>query len=298
MVPGLQHLEWPFFGPEHRALASRFRDWAAQAFAHDAHPRDARRSRCGVPLARRAVGAGGLDAATACARRTAARSTISMPARSAVLRESLAWWNGLADFAFAMQGLGSGALSIAGSPELKSRYLPRVARGEAIAAFALSEPAAGSDVAAMTCQARREGDAVRARRCQDVDLERRHRRFLLRVRAHEPRCRACRRLDRCGRHQRIRRGARRSGLVDRRAHRRDRAAPARHARLQGLPHPGATPDRRGGRRGSSIAMRTLDVFRASVAAAALGFGQRAFDEALAHAQARADVRQDGSRISS
>ena len=74
------------------------------------------------------------------------------------MRETLAWWDGLADFAFAMQGLGSGALSLAGSDSLRARYLPRVARGEAIAAFALSEPDAGSDVAAMQCSARLDGD--------------------------------------------------------------------------------------------------------------------------------------------
>jgi alkylation response protein AidB-like acyl-CoA dehydrogenase len=71
---------------------------------------------------------------------------------------TLARHEGLADFAFAMQGLGSGAISIAGSEEIKRRYLPRVAGGEAIAAFALSEAEAGSDVGAMTTSARREGE--------------------------------------------------------------------------------------------------------------------------------------------
>src|SRR4030095_14482337 len=77
-----------------------------------------------------------------------------------LIRETLGRHSGLADFAFAMQGLGSGAISIDGTPEQKRRYLTRVARGEAIAAFALSEPDAGSDVAAMTCSARAEGDHV------------------------------------------------------------------------------------------------------------------------------------------
>jgi acyl-CoA dehydrogenase len=73
-------------------------------------------------------------------------------------RETLAYHDGLADFAFAMQGLGSGAISLQGTEAQKERYLPRVARGEAIAAFALSEPDAGSDVASLQCAARVEGD--------------------------------------------------------------------------------------------------------------------------------------------
>src|SRR5690242_16222794 len=75
-----------------------------------------------------------------------------------LIRETLARHAGLADFAFAMQGLGSGALSLYGSESLKQRYLPRVASGEWIAAFALSEPQAGSDVAGMSCAARLDGD--------------------------------------------------------------------------------------------------------------------------------------------
>lgn len=77
-----------------------------------------------------------------------------------VLRETLARHDGLADFAFAMQGLGSGAITLAGSDAVRERYLPRVAKGEAIAAFALSEPEAGSDVAAMQCSARLSEDGT------------------------------------------------------------------------------------------------------------------------------------------
>ena len=74
-----------------------------------------------------------------------------------LIRETLARHAGLADFAFAMQGLGSGAITLHGSDAVKQRYLPRVASGEWIAAFALSEPEAGSDVAAMTTTARLDG---------------------------------------------------------------------------------------------------------------------------------------------
>jgi acyl-CoA dehydrogenase len=73
-------------------------------------------------------------------------------------RETLAWYSGLADFAFAMQGLGSGAITLFGTDAQKRRYLPGVACGTAIASFALSEPDAGSDVAALQCRARRVGD--------------------------------------------------------------------------------------------------------------------------------------------
>ena len=76
-----------------------------------------------------------------------------------LLRETLARYNGLADFAFAMQGLGSGAISLMGTDAQRERYLPGVAKGELLAAFALSEPEAGSDVAAMQCSATAEGDS-------------------------------------------------------------------------------------------------------------------------------------------
>ncbi len=75
-----------------------------------------------------------------------------------LMRETLARHNGLSDFAFAMQGLGSGAISLQGTAAQKERYLKRVARGEAIAAFALSEPEAGSDVANLQCAAHVEGE--------------------------------------------------------------------------------------------------------------------------------------------
>src|SRR5690606_31122418 len=75
-----------------------------------------------------------------------------------IMRETLARHDALADFAFAMQGLGSGAISLAGSDALREEYLPQVASGRAIAAFALSEPEAGSDVAAMACSAVQEGE--------------------------------------------------------------------------------------------------------------------------------------------
>src|SRR4029077_8515296 len=74
-----------------------------------------------------------------------------------LIRETLARHSALADFPFAMPGLRSGPISLHGTEELKQWYLPRVARGDWIAAFALSEPDAGSDVAAIAATARMEG---------------------------------------------------------------------------------------------------------------------------------------------
>ena len=148
-----------------------------------------------------------------------------------------------------------------------------------IAAFALSEPEAGSDVAAMACAARRDGDDYRARRREDLDLQRRHRRCL-----HASSPAPARRPGTRGISAFVV-FADDPGLRDRRAHRRDRAASAgahplrRIAAFPPIALLGAPGE------GFKIAMRTLDIFRASVAAAALGFARRALDEAVAHAQA-------------
>ena len=92
-------------------------------------------------------------------RRARSRRPFSLSEKIAIVRETLAYADGLADFAFAMQGLGTGAISLSGSDEIRQRVLPAIARGELISAFALSEPNAGSDVAAMSSTARREGDS-------------------------------------------------------------------------------------------------------------------------------------------
>jgi alkylation response protein AidB-like acyl-CoA dehydrogenase len=203
----------------------------------------------------------------------------------ALIRESLARHDALADFAFAMQGLGSGAISLAGSPELKRRYLPRVAAGEAIAAFALSEPAAGSDVAAMQCRARRDGDSyvldgektwisnggiaefycVFARtsaaelRPDGAASAKGITAFV--VDANAPGFSIARRIDIVSPH------------------------PLATLAFQGCRIP-ATQRLGAEGEGFKLAMRTLDVFRTSVAGAALGFAQRALDEALAYSIVR------------
>ena len=143
------HLDWPFFDDTHRRLARDAEAWAREALGDWTHDEDSDavcrrlvREMGAAGWLRYAVpsGDGKLDLRSIC-----------------VLREVFAYHGGLPDFAFVMQGLGSGAISLSGSDALKARYLPRVAEGSAIAAFALSEPDAGSDVAATSTTARREG---------------------------------------------------------------------------------------------------------------------------------------------
>ncbi len=202
-----------------------------------------------------------------------------------ILRESLARFEGLADFAFAMQGLGSGAITLAGSSELQAKYLPKVASGEAIAAFALSEPEAGSDVAAMQCRARRDGDEYLLNGEKTwisnggiADF------YCVFARTQEPNVRADGTTAAAGIS---------AFVVD--------AATAGFAIAERIdliaPHPMATLSFKNCRisvaqrigpegDGFKIAMRTLDIFRTSVAAAALGFAQHALEEAIAQVRSR------------
>ena len=148
------YLDWPFFDVPQRRLALELDAWAVENLAHLDHGADVD-ALCRDLVAR--LGAGGW--LRHCVPAAYGGASEDIDSRSlCIARETLARHEGLADFAFAMQGLGSGAISIAGSEELKRRYLPRVARGESIAAFALSEPDAGSDVGAMSTSARREGE--------------------------------------------------------------------------------------------------------------------------------------------
>src|SRR5665213_646807 len=150
-------LEWPFFTAEHRTLAARLSAWAKDYFA-DRKTADERGSI--DDACRRLVRDLGRAGWTQYSVPPLGAQSTGFDVRAlALIRETLARHDALADFAFAMQGLGSGAISLAGSPEIKGRYLPRVASGDAIAAFALSEAAAGSDVAAIQCRARRVGDS-------------------------------------------------------------------------------------------------------------------------------------------
>jgi acyl-CoA dehydrogenase len=142
-------LSWPFFEARHRELADQLQIWCADnltgRYAEDLD------SECRA-LVRELGAAGYLKLCVAAGKsRPDVRSL-------AIVRETLAYHSGLADFAFAMQGLGSGAISLFGTIEQKREWLPKVASGQAIAAFAMTEPERGSDAANMQTSAMRGGN--------------------------------------------------------------------------------------------------------------------------------------------
>jgi len=132
-------LDLPFYGPEHRPLADAIGAWAGTALPDIDH-RDTDAA-CRQWVA--ALGKAGF--LRYCVPAEFGGALPELDSRSlCIARETLAYHDGLADFAFAMQGLGTGAITLSGSPELKRAVLPRVAAGEWISAFALTEPLAGS----------------------------------------------------------------------------------------------------------------------------------------------------------
>ena len=153
VTPEPDHLEWPFFDASHRALARAIGQWARAELWDEAEPDDADAA-CRA-LVRQLGEAGWLRHVVPAAYGGASEA---LDGRSlCLIRESLATASGLADFSFAMQGLGTGPITLFGSEALKRRYLPDVAAGRRIAAFAISESGAGSDVGAMETVARRDG---------------------------------------------------------------------------------------------------------------------------------------------
>src|ERR1700733_14657079 len=146
-------LDWPFFEERHRHFATELDQWCETAPALHAHPTREQTDQACRELVRALGAAGWLRHCVSAGPNGAwGGASDALDSRTlCIARETLARHAGLADFAFAMQGLGSGAITIAGDAALRGRYLPKVAAGEAIAAFALSEPDAGSDVAAMAC---------------------------------------------------------------------------------------------------------------------------------------------------
>jgi acyl-CoA dehydrogenase len=272
-VPDRSFLNWPFFDDTHRRLAEALEVWAEQELP--AHAEDADVDAATRALVRRLGEGGWLRHAV-----PAAYGGVSerLDVRTlCLIRETLARHDGLADFAFAMQGLGTGPISLFGSEDLRRRYLPPVAAGEALAAFAISEPEAGSDVAAMRTTARRDGDGYvidgrktwisnggiadhyvvfcrfpeggeRGYLALVVDADTPGLRITERIRVIAPHPLATLEFDGCRVHCAARVGEEGAGL--------------------------------------RVALGTLDVFRSTVGAAALGFARRALDEAVRWARER------------
>jgi len=266
-------LDWPFFDPAHRALGEALDAWCADNL-HAAHGDDVD-AECRALV--RKLGDGGWLRYCVPAAYGGALETLDVRSL-ALIRETLARHSGLADFVFAMQGLGSGTITLFGSEAQKRAWLPAVARGEKIAAFALTEPASGSDVAGMEMTAIADGDGYRIDGAKTyisnggiADY------YVLFARTGEAP------------------GAKgvSTFIVDAGV-----AGLDVSERIQVIaPHPLATlrfdkvrvgADALLGERGRGFAqaMATLDIFRTTVGAAALGFARRALDEATKRALTR------------
>ena len=267
------YLEWPFLEPRHAKLARELDAWASRHVSGE-HGDDLD-AECRSLV--RALGEGGWLKHAVALEGEDAGGRIDTRALC-LMRETLARHSGLADFAFGMQGLGSGAISIAGSAEQRQRYLPGVVAGKLIPAFALSEPNAGSDVGAMECSGRIDGDHVVINgekswisnggiadfyvlfvRTGEAEGSRGISAFI--VEADTPGFEVSQRIDVIAPHPLAR-----LRLTD-----------CRVPLSQRIGAPGE---------GFKVAMRTLDVFRTSVAAAALGFARRALQEAVQRATTR------------
>ncbi|HEX8620768.1 MAG TPA: acyl-CoA dehydrogenase family protein [Allosphingosinicella sp.] len=262
-------LDWPFFDDRHRALAEELERWC-QANLTDDEPADLD-SACRTLV--RKLGDGGW------LRHCVPDSEGRIDVRSlALIRETLARHSGLADFAFAMQGLGSGTIGLFGTEAQKAAYLPAVARGEKIAAFALTEPESGSDVAAIETRAEAAGDGFVLNGGKTFISNGGIADFYV-VFARTGEAPGAKGLSAFL----VDRGA--AGLDD--GERIAVIAPHPLARLRfdDLRVPAsALLGERG--RGFQQAMATLDVFRTTVGAAALGFARRALDEATRRALTR------------
>jgi len=271
MHPPQAQWELPFFDAHHRGMAPRLADWAAQQHVDEADDRAA----CKDWVAR--LGRDGW--LRYCVPEAHGGALPALDSRSLViLRETLAFHSPLADFAFAMQGLGSGAITLAGTPAQQARYLGAVASGGKIAAFALSEPEAGSDVAAMATRAAQSAEGWTLDGSKTWISNGGIADFYVVFAKTDP-------------------GAGARGIS---AFIVDALQPgldsSEHLHVM-APHPLATLRFAGCalaadallgplHGGFKLAMQTLDIFRASVAAAALGMARRAFAESLAHAKHR------------
>ena len=266
------YLDWPFLEDRHRSLKAALDEWCAgRSFPHEGDVDGICRGLV------QALGAAGILANCVPARWGGALASLDVRSL-ALCRETLAYHSGLADFSFAMQGLGSGALSLFGTDEQCARYLPPVAKGEAIAAFALSEAEAGSDVAAMATRAEADGNGFVINGGKTWISNGGIADFYC-VFARTGEAPGARGLS--------------AFIVDA-----ENPGLSVAERIETIaPHPLATlsfddcrvpGDALIGARGEGfrIAMATLDIFRTTVGAAALGFARRAMDEALDHTSRR------------
>lgn len=259
------YLNWPFFEDRHRRLQSDLDDWAASNLGSVDHSDTDAACRELVTM----LGHGGYLTYSG----VEPNSEFPLDVRSlCLIRETLAHHDGLADFAFAMQGLGTGAISLFGTLAQKADWLPLTRQGKAIAAFALTEPHSGSDVASSTMTATVDGEdfvlngektwisnggiadvyTVFARTGEAPGAKGLSA-FI--VSADTPGLEVVERLDTIAPH------------------------PLATLRFTDCRVPASNLI---GKRGAGfkIAMSVLDVFRSTVAAAALGFARRALDEAL------------------
>ncbi|NNE40840.1 MAG: acyl-CoA dehydrogenase [Marinicaulis sp.] len=267
------YLDWPFLEPRHKQLALDLDYWAASTLPDIVEKPGAHND---VDVTCRALVAalGQAGWLKFCVPAAYGGAHDALDVRSlAIIRETLARHSGLADFAFAMQGLGSGAISLFASEEIKKRYLPAVAAGNKIAAFALSEINAGSDAAALTTSMKADGDdyiingektwisnggiadfyCVFARTEAGVTG--------IVVNADAPGFSVSERIDVIAPHP--------LGTL---AFDKCRVPAGQLIGEDGL--------------GFKAALATLDIFRTTVGAAALGFARRALDEATKHALTR------------
>jgi acyl-CoA dehydrogenase len=267
-------LAWPFFEQSHRAFAQDFARWADATLPALPHADVDAACRARV----KALGEAGFLKAVVPSQFGGLHPNLDV--RTLCLaREILAFRDGLADFCFAMQGLGTGSITLFGGDDLKARYLPRVRDGRAIAAFALSEPEAGSDVAALATTAQPDGNAhVRIDGTKTwISNGGIADHYIVFARTGE--APGARGLS--------------AFVVDA-----DAAGLSVTERIEVIaPHPLATLRFDGVRvpvthrlgqpgEGFRVAMATLDIFRSTVGAAALGFARRALAETLSRASSR------------
>ena len=268
------HLALPFFDAAHRSLGAALIDWVPQQQIDEQDDRAACRAWV------RALGDAGW--LRYCVPAAFGGALAQLDSRAlVVLRETLAYHSPLADFAFAMQGLGSGAITLAGSPAQQAAYLPAVARGDKIAAFALSEPDAGSDAGAMKTVASQTHAAATGFVLDGSKT------WISNGGIADYYCVFAKTAPEAGT-----RGIS-AFIVDASTPGLDASehiavmaphplATLRFAQCQ-LPAHALLGELHGG---FKLAMRTLDIFRASVAAAALGMARRALAEAVAYARER------------